>query len=284
MMMRAWTATLVLAAAPAAANEQVFPNIQQQSFSAPAAGRCGLTRFSVSDFETRSSFGAEQRVRSTFMAAVIETSDPSCIRDYAVVQYIRGCAYTVRYDRASRVERDRSFDISREVRGRSVTFNHPRLEVDTIDADPMYASAPPGVDRHGYLLVPTAPLRLRSDRSSLLSDLQVYKSNRSNLRNHPGPTAATFVADTPNGGISFAAEDGATVVASNASLDFRTCVYRTADIPRTGDPAPEGVAPSSGGPLACFGWQSRYTYDPAAREFVNDRYASVDPYCAQAPR
>lgn len=54
-------------------------------------------------------------------------------------------------------------------------------------------------------------------------------------------------------------------------------------MPTSGNPAGEGNPPESGGPIQCFAWASRHTYDIVTKEFVTDRFQGVDPFCAQAP-
>ncbi len=282
-MLLSFLLPLHLLAAPATAAEQIFPRLQQLAFPAPVAGACGLKRFSVADYEIRRNDGPDEKSRISVMGAVIETTAPSCIRDYAVVQYIRGCVYHVRYDRATRTERERTFDVARRLRGPRVVFSHPGYDVDSTDTDPAYASGGGSEDRLGLSYVPAFPLRLRSDRASLLADLKAFNepTQRSFLEDEEKDPSLVFVTDVPEGGVAFPSQDETSIIAINTSLDFRTCVYRTADVPTTGDPAPEGAA--AGGPLACFGWMSRYTYDIASGDYVNDRFVSVDPHCAQAP-
>ena len=97
------------------------------------------------------------------------------------------------------------------------------------------------------------------------------------------PTSIAYVADLPDHGQSVINEERTVLSALNASLDFRTCLYRLKDVPTTGDPAGEGTPAENGGPIQCFGWMSRYTFDPATQDYVTDKFSGVDPFCAQAP-
>jgi hypothetical protein len=272
-------ALLLLLAAPASASySEVRAKLQQRSFPAPAAGACGLKRFSVADYETRAVDGPLEKSRISVMGAVVETTAPSCAKDYGVVQYIRGCVYHVRYDAATGAEKERTFDVARRLRGPRVVFSHPVFEVDRTDEDPLYASDPSETDRMALVYAPKAPLRLRDDRASLLADMKAFDNpaHRTFYADLDAPGTTHFITDVPEGGVTTLSEDGATLTAVNASLDFKTCVFRVADVPVTGEPAQAAA-------LHCFAWQSRYDWDMAARDFVTDRWASVDPYCASAP-
>ncbi len=271
--------------APAAPpQEAVIPHFQQKEFPAPSDGACGLKRFTLLDYELRSG-AAGDRTRLTEMGAAVETTSPDCARDYAVVQFIRGCVYHTRYSLETGAQTEKVFDVARRLRGPRVVFNHPGYEVDQMDLDPLYVADTQEEDRLGLLYVAKVPLRLRPDRANMLADLKAIDdpARRTFLKDLEGKTAVTFIADLPEGGVVSPDEDGKVLSVSNSSLDFKTCVYRVKDVPTRGDPAGPDAAPADGGPLQCFGWMSRYTYDPAAKEFVTDAFQGVDPFCAQAP-
>ncbi|MBI3563829.1 MAG: hypothetical protein HY079_01375 [Elusimicrobia bacterium] len=272
-------------AAPKEPSNKTIPRFQQRRFPAPSGGACGLKTFTVEDYEARMYDPAPERARVTVVGSVVETTSPDCVRDYAVVQFIRGCAYHERYSLADGALIERTFDVARRLRGPRVVFSHPDFEVDNTGLDPLYAAEPGEADRLALLYVPKSPLRLRSDAASLMADLKAFDrpDARVFLADAEGPTAVTFVTDGPDGGVSMVDEARTTLSVENASLDFKTCVYRVKDIPTTGDPAGPDASPERGGPLACFSWMSRYNWDPAAQDFVTDKYRGVDPFCAQAP-
>lgn len=274
---------LALPPAAGAAERPAVRHFQQKKFPPPPKGACGLKSFTVQDFEFQDPPQDFDRARISVMGAAIETTSPDCIRDYAVVQFIRGCAYHSRYDLETGAELERVFDVARRLRGPRVVFNHPSFEVDSNDADPMYASD--GADRLDLAYVAERPLLLRPDERSMLADLQPFNEpdRRVFLRDYLGKTAVTFITDVPEGGVSSADEGRTRIAASNTSLDFKTCVYRITDVPTTGDPAGPDASPENGGPLQCFAWMSRYTYDIMTKDFVTDRYQGVDPFCSQAP-
>lgn len=273
------------APAPREVKDGVIPRFQQRKFPLPADGKCGLKTFSVLDYEIRDSVKNGEASRMTEAGAVIETTDPSCLRDYGVVQFIRGCVYHTRYALPSGAEIEKVFDVARRLRGPRVVFNHPDYEVDQTQLDPLYVSYPDEEGRLDLLYVPNGPMRLRPDSASLLADRKYFDrpDARTFLKDAEAPTSIAYVADLPDHGQSVINEERTVLSALNASLDFRTCLYRLKDVPTTGDPAGEGVAPENGGPIQCFGWMSRYTFDPATQDFVTDKFSGVDPFCAQAP-
>lgn len=275
-------ALLLAAAVSAAGYEDIRPQLQQTSFPAPPQGACGLKRFSLASYETRAADGPLEKSRISVMGAVVETTAPGCAKDYGVVQFIRGCVYHVRYDAKTGAELERVFDVARRLRGPRVVFSHPSFEVDRNDEDPLYASDPSEPDRMALVYAPKTPLRLRQDRASLLADMKAFDDPARRIfygeQEKPGPLH--FVTDVPEGGVSSLSGDGTRLTVVNASLDFRTCVYRVADVPAAGEPPAEGAA---NGPLACFAWQSRYNWDPSVNDYATDRFNGVDPHCALAP-
>lgn len=273
------------APAPREIKDGIIPRFQQKTFDLPAGAECGLKSFSVADYETRESVRNGEAARITVMGAVIETTSPGCLRDYGVVQFIRGCVYHARYSVDTGAELEKVFDVARHLRGPRVVFSHPSWEVDRTELDPLYGSFPDEQGRTDLYYVPHGPLRLRSDRASLMADYKYFNEPgaRSFVKDAETPSSFAFAGDVPEGGVSMINEERTILTANNPSLEFRTCVYRLKDVPTAGDPAGEGTAPENGGPLACFGWSSRYTFDPATKDFVTDRFQGIDPFCAQAP-
>lgn len=273
------------APAPREIKDGVIPRLQRKAFPLAAGAKCGLKAFSVVDYETRESVKNGEAARLSVMGAVIETTSPECLRDYGVVQFIRGCVYHARYSLPSGAELEKVFDVARHLRGPRVVFSHPGWEVDRTEIDPVYMSYPDEESRVDLYYTPRGPLRLRPDAGSLMADYKYFNdpAQRRFLKDTEAPASAFFVGDVPEGGVSVIDEERTVLSAENSSLEFRTCVYRLKDVPATGDPAGEGVAPENGGPIQCFGWTSRYTFDPATRDFVTDKFSGVDPFCATAP-
>jgi hypothetical protein len=281
-------ALFLIAPSLARAAEVSHPGrFREKRWSVPA-DRCGLSRFAIGnyDYEQVNPFGKIGRVRGSMMAASVETSDPSCLKEYGVVQYIRGCMYNVRFRRSENRVVDRYFGVVREQRGKVVPFVYRGWDVDTVDADPLYhsnaenSSPAARFDHHRYA---KKPLALAADAASVRRDGKIFfdAKNSGSLAESATPLRGYFVTDlpsladwTPNAG----AGDEEWV---NASLEFRTCVYRTKDIPNEGTPLPPGTSPDAGGPITCFSWQHKQTFDPVKNSFGT--HAGIDPACAAIP-
>jgi hypothetical protein len=265
--------------------ELTIPRLQSKNFKALENGACGLKRFTVIDSENHSLDSTYEPTRLTAMGAIIETTSPECIRNYGIVQYIRGCVYHSRHSVVTGDLIDRIHDVTRGFHGKTITFNHPSFEIDQDGLDPLYFAIPDVADRFAYAYVPNKPLKLSPDKNSMLSDLKALDDYRqlTVLKNYTLPTSVILAIDIPNGGVASFDSKRQQVSASNSYLDFVTCVYQTKDIPITGSPAGFDEKPENGGPLKCFTWSSHYTYDGETRNYITDKFKGMDPFCAEAP-
>jgi hypothetical protein len=281
------TFPILLALSPALslAVESAEPGRLQERKWKSTPGKCALSRFSLANYEhdERNAFGQTNAMRGSMMAAAVETSDPSCLKEYGIVQYVRGCLYNVRYSRADNRITKKYFGVVREQRGKTVPFVYSDWDVDTVDADPLYNStegstdAPTRLDRYRY---PKRGLALAADSGSLRSDSSVYFDPKNHGFLGDGKTGANryFVTDIPtfadwNPDAGAGEEEWV-----NASLEFETCVYRVKDVPVAGNPRPPGTPESAGGPVACFSWDHKQVFDPASRSFK--RGIGVDAACS----
>jgi hypothetical protein len=107
----------------------------------PTSDQCGLKRFSLAtyDHEISELNGHPGISRQRLMAAIWETTDPSCMKNYGVVQYIKGCIYSIIHDPKSGTN-DPYFGVTRISHGQSIDFQHKDWEIDSVDTDPLYSS------------------------------------------------------------------------------------------------------------------------------------------------
>lgn len=247
---------------------------------------CGLERFSVAtfDYEFSKVGGSLSMSRNRSMAAIWKTSAPSCLKKYGVVQFIRGCIYSIVRDPVTgKIEK--SFGYSRQSRGQYIRFQHKNWEVDSIDIDPLYSSySEPDADaqnRFNWLKWAKVPLLLNSDDASLAKDQRVFFNitNYDYLMNLTQPVSQTFVSDTPTG--SSYKPDGSfgKEWVTQSSLEFKTCLYHIKDIPVMGDPESFEILESEGGPIKCVDWSNKTEPDYASQRFI--RTDVLDPYCLQ---
>ncbi len=214
--------------------EQVFKNENCE-----ATDSCDLKEFKIGineyqvRFKVGTSYGTDAKV--SYRTDKVET-----LEKYAIVQYIRGCKFhTMKMpDQSIAI-----FGMVREAFGGKIPFYHKEWDVDTIDEDPIYNSGP--VDkRHGYY---------RWDKDGEKEYYITEKPKEPSL----------YVTDLP-GTASMANPDD---ISSNISLEFQTCIYKTADLPLSVKEN-GGVLP---GALKCFEWNSSYIYDHETAKFSSPK-------------
>ena len=260
-----------------------------KSFAASPDGKCGLKRFSLETYDLTMKDAPTEAFRSSSAIFVTETTAPECIRDYAVVQFIKGCVYEINYDVKAGKEIERYFGVVRDHRGQQITFNHPDWAVDSNEMDPLYGAhsdgTNPNIDRLRFQLVPKGKFKLKSDRASLLADFQFLDSYTTKiaLKDYHQPTSILFTGDSPEMG-SYLENDGKTADIHNTSLEFQTCIYHIQDIPTRGDPAFPGTPEAKGGPITCISWQDKNTFDPSTKTFSTKAFPGIDPFCATADK
>ena len=246
----------------------------EQNFTSSA---CSLKKMALlkQDFKATSTEDSGGSVR-TGIYGFLETSDPSCQRQFAFVQYIKGCAIE-RTKTAS--GRWNSHYKTYQLRGREIDFNLPNWTVDTIDDDPMYASTDfaTSSDRHYNYLTPKSPVVLSDKNKTKLLNYVHYSSNAYPLGLNQGPQREiSYVSDYPSGANIFYF-NGLPSLQYDAVLDFKLCVYKSTDVPRSGNPQNFDVPEAQGGPLGCIDWSSNHIYDRISRKFTES--TDIKSFC-----
>ncbi len=261
----------------AAADDDIHYGQSFRDFTPPVSGQCGLKSFSVSQYDQGFAGTTSEAIesgRGTEIATVVETTDASCIHDYAVVQYIRGCAYDIEQDdRTGKFERYFGTVIE-DPNGNSIPFKFDDWTIDSVDLDPMYFSAPAkwrrDPRRFDGQLYAKRPLRLDGTPYGLDADRKtffdsIFHGFAKELPIHP---KQLFSYDVPVMATAYAYPNGRNAV-TNVSLEFRVCVYASNDVPLRAKPT---------SPIHCFEWESRNGYDFAAKRFVS--VPTIDPFCS----
>src|SRR5690606_20835983 len=94
-------------------------------------------------------------------------------------------------------------------------------------------------------------------------------------------TNRLFITDLPSGTYYRAnAALGKDWIALS-SLEFKTCLYKTKDIPQTGEPASFNEPIENGGPIVCFDWSDKSS--PNFEEKTIERTEELDPFCFTEP-
>lgn len=180
-----------------------------------------------------------------------KTDEVDNLEKYAVVQYIRGCVFDSslvdgKIVKGSHTVR-KSFD-------QVIPFFHKTWEIDSLDKDPVYNSIPEG--RH-------QAYRWNRKQGSTDKKTQVYVLNERPA--HP----ELYVTDIPAGAFKVTKE------AKNVSLEFKSCIYKTEDIPLETTPGDINFAK----PLKCFDWSSSYIYNHKSKLYESKK--EIDSYCLQ---
>ena len=246
------------AAGPAAATQGVeFFDEQRQDFvntDCQHNGTCGLKKFSLVTDTYKVNLPGVSPTWGTRMLAIYETGDIPQVEDYGIAQFIKGCMYTSELvDGKVRKE----FSIVRQYYGQSVTFRHPAWVIDGVVRDPIdWAYDAPAPFRHYYYQWTPRPDAL---------DLKTAKY----FGHAPPQNPVLFVKDEP--GVAFL--DDGSGVAKNISLHFRTCIYKSKDVPQDVDYDRLDFAV----PIHCFEWGSSFVYDHNLRKFQSP--PDIDPVC-----
>jgi len=214
---------------------------------------CKLKNFFIEVTPSKSRFSTKEKFDwKVSMVGGYETKKLRDLEDFAVVQFIRGCLFQTDKETLDRTIQGRS----RDYFGESIPFVHWQWEVDSLDTDPMYASAPltKEFSRHAYH---------RTNKPNHF----VSQPNKRYYRDGMPEKPILYFADMPTG--SFI--NNTKVTSSN--LEFKTCIYKTRDVPIVSDT----LGSELGKPLHCFEWRSVYSYNPYTEEI--EEMEEVHPIC-----
>jgi hypothetical protein len=246
-------------ASPAQADQLKVLDSVTHSFTnrdCQANSTCALNSFylTVENYEIDiSSEGFPGWNYGTRIYASQKTASLMDIFDYGIVQFIRGCEYTSSIVGGKLQE---TLNIDREFYGKNVTFQHPEWVIDGVVTDPLDWNF-------------TADPKTRFSAYQWSASGNIRSTDAKYVENAPPTSPMLFVTDHP-GVVSFSPDSG---IADNISLQFRTCVYRTKDVPIFVPAENINFAKA----LHCFDWVSSWIYD-----FNNKKYAhssKIRPLC-----
>jgi len=222
-----------------------------------AANTCDLKEFTIiiEDYEVWFSDYDQYPSYGTSMIAEMETASVPDLENYVFVQFIKGCVFNSIRNSDGTVQAYFGYVI--EHFGEKKTFCFQEWVIDSFDQDPVYRSDPE-LGRFYYW---------RWNTKSGSFDWRTHKFYGEEKPNYP----RIYITDLPNGG-SFTGES-----AGNASLEFKTCIYRAKDVPYFTNPENLDFAK----PLYCFDWRTSYIYNWGAGKFESKN--EIDPFCLQKP-
>lgn len=201
------------------------------------------------------SFAPKSPYFYTKMVAKIKTYRPEDLQKFAVVQFIRGCYFQTKEKADGGIEYFQN--TSRDFFGSTTDFMHKQWVVDSVDDDPIYWSNKDA--KYGNRV---ALYRLDDPFYSRKVE------NRKYVYRHFKDQDTYYVRDLPSPGKNYDDEY------SNASMEFRTCLYRISDVPKISDPESKGLLEKA---IHCFEWNHSYIYNYQLKAFeIKEQLAS---YC-----
>jgi hypothetical protein len=183
-----------------------------------------------------------------------ETEHPAHVEDFGFVQYIRGCVYSSERHADGRITTH--FNVTHQNLGERALFLHPDWVVDTPFVDPLFDSNPQYPLRHYFMEWSKSPEQFPKGRGLFYGDNPPKR-----------PRLAVSTLPMPLAHAQGLHEDFAT----NHSLEYRMCLYRTKDIPTRSDGT---IIP---GALGCFDWSSSYVYNHDAKKYESPK--GMNPLC-----
>lgn len=167
---------------------------------------------------------------------------PLYIEDFAFVQYVRGCIYSTFPDKDGVVTNH--YNVVRQHLGKRKVYMHLDWEVDSFTTDPMYDSGAKYGLRHYFMEWNLSPY--------------TFPLERGNYYGEDAPTGRKLFIRSQSLPPAFYSASGDFHL--NHSLEYRTCLYRTRDIPLV---AGNEAIPN---PITCFEWRSSHVYNYETRK------------------
>jgi hypothetical protein len=189
----------------------------------------------------------------------LETSSRDLLTKYGIVQYIKGCQYSL----TSKGEVKMSY---RSLLGKNnVPFLHKDWEVDSADDnDPVFWSNPAaGYDDLRGFEVPRNSSYAYAN-PAITESYGPWGGKPSNLKE-----SKIFVSDQPSPA-TWKLNPDLTQVVNVTSLQFKTCIYEMSKVPNEIADAKINFPD----PVKCLEWSSNFSYDFAKRKFVEQKEIS----------
>ncbi len=227
----------------------------------PSTPEAGLVAFQVQRQEKRVTFRGDPPDVAQYMTDVaftLRTSRVNQLRNFGVVQWIRGCQWESQWENGVLTKR---LNIRRDHFGESITYQHRDWEIDSDSHDPLYTSFEG--DRFALWRWNARPASLEPSTATF-------------LHHRPAPHPRVFVTDMPGAmGQRPASPYLPYRTASNSTVEFRTCLFRMVDVPALTDRRGSNIDERKA--LHCFTWGSSYVWDFQAGRMTSP--AQIDPVC-----
>ena len=229
-----------------------------QKFTNPYCAKndtCDLKSFSLITYAIEVWFADDQNpTYGTTAIAEYETVSVGALEKYAVVQFMRGCAFSFERGADGSIKKYLGTHLKEYFGEPGRNFCFPDWVIDSVDKDPVYNSDVE-LGRHYFY-------RWNKIPNSYDNKFQV-------LYGEAKPTIPKlYVTDAWLPGASLSEIGG-----NNVSLELKTCIYKTADVPT--ETEPENINFAS--PIKCFDWKSSYIYNFDLRKFESKD--AIDQFC-----
>ena len=172
-----------------------------------------------------------------------ETDSVDAIEKYAIVQFTKGCVFDSSKNGDGKINRNLGY-VLRSF-GETIPFCFPRWVIDSQDTDPAYNSDP----EYGRFYL----LRWNKPGSYDRRTQKFYGAEKPKI-------PVVYMTDYPAG--AFVSGTGV----KNAALEFKTCIYKSSDVPTKTRRDDIHFAK----PITCFEWQNVYVYDFSNGTFETD--------------
>lgn len=195
---------------------------------------------------------SKERMAGNSVGIELETTKKEDLKNYAFVQYIRGCLFTTSNIGEVRMA-------TREFFGKQgQPFQHKTWELDSAsDKDPIYWSNPDaGFDDLRGFEIPRNSTYV-NDNPVVTDSYATWAGKITNLKNNK-----IFASDFPTP--SYWEEKNGIITARTSSLQFKVCLHKVADIPASVDDPKSEIA----NPIVCMEWSSMYSLNFAKKTWV----------------
>lgn len=215
------------------------------------------------DFSSRYGEGAYNY--GDTMTFSYETTNTAGLEKYAMVQYVKGCVYGsfVREGQVRYYFPYARFSHNATLREHTSVWIQKDWVIDSDDKDPMYNS--PFPEDYQTMKRPSRHGLYRWNSIKNFDTNKVPTSQEAETEHYYGQLAPKYnklyMTDRP--GTAFTdsqlVDNQMVPGAKNISLDFKACLYRIEDIPKSVDDMGDKVFIEN--PVHCFDWKSRYVYN-----------------------
>lgn len=196
-------------------------------------------------------------IYGTQMLLGYKTESVATLLDYVVVQFTSGCMWNSSKSADPKDQKEvTEFGIVRKYLGTKNTQHvHRDLVVDSIDSDPVYGSGPE--NRHFYVQWANVIPSWIPDRQGKLMGEEPPVFPFGYITDMPGPASYSTLLSN----------------ATNMSLEYKTCLFKTKDVPRKTN----GSDVSREKAIVCFDWESKFVFNHATQRF--EHHTGIHPEC-----